>query len=202
MPTSAGKTKATELVIRSAFLNRRADLVVIVAPFRALCHEISSDLIRAFRNDDVQVDELSDVLQGDYDLGEFLSGLHVLVTTPEKLLYVLRHNPELPTRIGLALFDEGHQFDSGTRGITYELLVTSLKRLFPESCQKLLISAVIPNAEPVGAWMSGPDTVNASGENLNPTLRSISFISWQDTLGRLEFVAKENIDKREFLSRA
>ena len=96
MPTSAGKTKATELVIRSAFLNRRADLAVIVAPFRALCHEISSDLFQAFRNDDVQVDGLSDVLQGDYDFGVFLDGLHVLVTTPEKLLYVLRHNPELP----------------------------------------------------------------------------------------------------------
>ena len=33
MPTSAGKTKATELIIRSAFLAQRTSLAVIVAPF-------------------------------------------------------------------------------------------------------------------------------------------------------------------------
>jgi len=36
MPTSAGKTKAVEIVIRSAFLSERTSLAVIVAPFRAL----------------------------------------------------------------------------------------------------------------------------------------------------------------------
>ena len=29
--------------------------------------------------------------------------------------------------MGLAIYDEGHQFDSGARGVTYELLLTSLK---------------------------------------------------------------------------
>jgi helicase len=36
MPTSAGKTRATELIIRSAFLANRTSLAVIVSPFRAL----------------------------------------------------------------------------------------------------------------------------------------------------------------------
>jgi hypothetical protein len=39
MPTSAGKTRGTELVIRSAFLANRASLAVIVAPYRSLCHD-------------------------------------------------------------------------------------------------------------------------------------------------------------------
>ena len=48
MPTSAGKTKSTELIIRSAFLSGRATLAVIVAPFRALCNEIKNTLADAF----------------------------------------------------------------------------------------------------------------------------------------------------------
>src|SRR5262249_16957121 len=42
MPTSAGKTRAIELVLRSAFFSDRAKLAVVVAPFRALCSEITS----------------------------------------------------------------------------------------------------------------------------------------------------------------
>ena len=38
MPTSAGKTKANEIIIRSAFLSERTSMAVIIAPFRALCH--------------------------------------------------------------------------------------------------------------------------------------------------------------------
>ena len=46
MPTSAGKTKATELILRSAFLADRVALAIIIAPFRALCHEIKNGLVR------------------------------------------------------------------------------------------------------------------------------------------------------------
>src|ERR1035441_6103808 len=59
----------------------------------------------------------------------------VIVVTPEKLLYVLRHSPELADAIGLVVYDEGHQFDTGQRGITYELLLTSLKRIIPRDKQ-------------------------------------------------------------------
>ena len=46
MPTSAGKTRATELIIRSAFLANRASLAVIVAPYRSLCHSCSASCDR------------------------------------------------------------------------------------------------------------------------------------------------------------
>jgi cytochrome c biogenesis factor len=43
MPTSAGKTKSTEIIIRSAFMSQRTKIAVVVAPFKALCHEIERD---------------------------------------------------------------------------------------------------------------------------------------------------------------
>ncbi len=188
MPTSAGKTKASELVIRSAFIAERTSLVVIVAPFRALCHEIKNSLATSFLGESIKVDELTDVFQTDFDLEELLENKQILVVTPEKLLYVLRHNPELGNKIGLIIFDEGHQFDSGTRGITYELLITSLRSLLPEYSQTILISAVISNADVIGSWLIGDDSQVVSGINLNPTFRTIGFASWVDSLGQIKFI--------------
>jgi superfamily II DNA/RNA helicase len=198
MPTSAGKTKAIELIIRSAFIAGRATLAVIVAPFRALCHEIRNSLVGAFRNESVNVDELSDVTQGDFDLAELLASKQILVVTPEKFVYVLRHSPELASSIGVLIFDEGHQFDSGTRGITYELLLTSLKSMVPSIAQKVLVSAVVSNAPAIGEWLNGPGSAVVSGTTLVPTFRTVAFASWLDQRGRLEFVAERDADTQEF----
>jgi superfamily II DNA/RNA helicase len=197
MPTSAGKTKATELILRSAFLADRVALAIIIAPFRALCHEIKNSLIEAFHNESTKVDELSDALQTDFEIAELLGHQQILVVTPEKLLYVLRHAPELAVHVGLLVFDEGHQFDSGTRGITYELLLTSLRSMIPEKTQKVLISAVISNAEAVGEWLNGEPNV-VEGTTLIPTFRSVGFASWLDQLGRIEYVDSRDADQNEF----
>ncbi len=187
MPTSAGKTKAIEFIIRSAFLSERTSFVVIVAPFKALCHEIKNTLSVAFRNELIKVDELSDSMQIDFDIELLISNPFVLIVTPEKLLYVLRHNPSIANFVGLAIFDEGHQFDNGRRGVTYELLLTSLRIMLHEDTQKILISAVINNAEEIGEWLNGNQNV-VEGANLITTYRSIGFASWKDKLGRIEYI--------------
>lgn len=197
MPTSAGKTKATELILRSAFLAERVSLAIIIAPFRALCHEIKNSLVEAFHNEPTKVDELSDALQTDFEIAELLGHQQILVVTPEKLLYVLRHAPELVAHIGLLVFDEGHQFDSGTRGITYELLLTSLRSMIPAGTQKVLISAVISNAEAVGEWLNGEPNV-VEGTTLIPTFRSVGFASWLDQLGKIEYVDSRDAEQGEF----
>ena len=197
MPTSAGKTKATELILRSAFLAERVSLTIIIAPFRALCHEIKNSLVEAFHNEPTKVDELSDALQTDFEIAELLGHQQILIVTPEKLLYVLRHAPELAAHVGLLVFDEGHQFDSGTRGITYELLLTSLRSMIPVGSQKVLISAVISNAEAVGEWLNGKPNV-VEGTTLIPTFRSVGFASWLDQLGRIEYVDSRDAEQNEF----
>jgi POLQ-like helicase len=198
MPTSAGKSRATELIIRSAFLSGRASVAVVVGPFRALCHEIRESLARAFRGEDVNVNELSDVFQRDFDFEELVSGRAILVMTPEKLVYILRQVPELAGRVGLLVLDEGHQFDTGPRGVTYELLVTSLKGMLPATAQKVLISAVITNAAEIATWLIGDAGAVVAGNDLLPTERSVAFASWKTQLGQLHFVAPENPDEEEF----
>jgi hypothetical protein len=118
----------------------------------------------------------------------------IIVVTPEKLLYVLRHNPELIDAIGLVIYDEGHQFDSGSRGVTYELLLTAIKRLLSPEMQSVLISAVIQNAAAIGEWLIGSEAVVVEGQNLSTTSRSVAFTSWQDTLGQIQFVTPEDTE--------
>jgi hypothetical protein len=198
MPTSAGKTRATELIIRSAFLSKRASLAVIVAPYRSLCHDIRGDLATAFAGEAIRLDEASDSYQFDLVLETLLAQESVLIVTPEKLLYMLRRAPDLAERIGLVIYDEGHQFDGMARGPTYELLLTSLRMALAKETQILLISAVIGNAPDVAAWLIGDPNAVVDGEGLLPTTKSIAFASWQHARGRLEYVSPQDPDEREF----
>ncbi|EFH3883194.1 DEAD/DEAH box helicase, partial [Escherichia coli] len=103
MPTSAGKTKATELILRSAFLADRVALAIIIAPFRALCHEIKNSLIEAFHNEPTKVDELSDALQTDFEIAELLGHQQILVVTPEKMKPNGKPNPDFGKTVALYL---------------------------------------------------------------------------------------------------
>jgi len=198
MPTSAGKTRATELIIRAAFLSERASLAVIVAPYRSLCHDIRGDLSTAFAGEPIRLDEASDAYQFDLALETLLAEDSVLIVTPEKLLYMLRRAPDLAERIGLVIYDEGHQFDGVARGPTYELLLTSLRMALAKETQIILISAVIGNAADIAAWLIGDPAAVISGDDLLPTAKSIAFASWQDQRGRLEYVAPLDPNEREF----
>jgi hypothetical protein len=205
MPTSAGKTRSVEIVLRSSFLSGRTKLAVVVAPFRALCHEIGTSLRHAFREDDVKVNELSDAMQLDFlqQVAELLgsevpTSQYILVLTPEKLLYVLRQTPTLVTDIGIVVYDEGHQFDSGSRGITYELLLTEIKALLPLGAQTVLVSAVIQNAQAIGEWLMGDSVQVVDGSGLLPTARSVAFASWIERLGQLMFFESDTYGQPDY----
>ncbi|ADG66902.1 DEAD/DEAH box helicase domain protein [Planctopirus limnophila DSM 3776] len=198
MPTSAGKTRSLDLVIRGAFYAERTSLAIVIAPFRALCEEIRQALARSFSGEAINVDALSDVSQDDFDVSDILSAKQVLVMTPEKCLYLLRHSPEIAEELGLLLYDEGHQFDSGRRGVTYELLLTSLKSAVAETTQTVLVSAVLNNAQAIADWLLGSGGAVVSGNGLLPMTRSLAFASWKDRLGRLEFTDSNDPDIGEF----
>ena len=206
MPTSAGKTKSTELIIRSSFLSKRSNLAVVVAPFRALCREIADSFKKSFSNENIKINELQDVPQLNSNdlvmINELLNIDNddnvrdsVIVSTPEKLVYLLRHEPNLASNIGLLIFDEGHQFDSGSRGITYELLLASLKANIPVDSQLILISAVMSNAETIGDWLYGENGTEVKGTHCLPTIRSTAFAS---STGKLQYIDKDFVREREF----
>jgi hypothetical protein len=198
MPTSAGKTRATELIIRAAFLSKRTSLAVIVAPFRSLCHDIRTDIVKAFISEDVLLDEVSDSYLFDIELQELSEQKSIIVVTPEKLLYMLRRAPDLAERIGLIVYDEGHQFEGFARGPTYELLLSSLRMTLKGDAQVVLISAVIGNAPEIAAWLIRDRDGVVGDEGMLPTAKSIAFASWKMERGQLQYVQPTDPEELEF----
>lgn len=198
MPTSAGKTKSAELIIRSAFIKGQTNLAVIVAPFRALCHEIHNDFYQQFSEDlDIEITLVSDVMQFDLNIENF-EKKYVLILTPEKLDFILKHQIELSKAIGLIIYDEGHLFDDESRGVKYELLLASLKRNLPNRCQTILISAVMPNSYDIGSWLIGENFAQVEAKEMSPTQRNIAFTNWEGKKAILQFANPSNIDSSEF----
>ena len=179
LPTGVGKTRSIELIIRAAFLSERANIAIIVAPLRALCNEITMDMYKAFGND-VTINQFSDVLQNDFwNLFSEDIKRQILICTPEKLSYVLHHDPFFLSAIDLFVFDEGHMFDDGGRGTTYELLVTHIRQNITSEQQLVLLSAVLPNSGDIAQWLFEDRGCLATDDSIVSTPKSIGFSSIQ-----------------------
>lgn len=179
LPTGVGKTRSIELIIRAAFLSGRANTVIIVAPLRALCNEITMDMFKAFGND-VTINQFSDVLQNDFE-NLFLGDIkrQILICTPEKMNYILHHDPLFINAIDLYVLDEGHMFDNGGRGAAYELLVTHLRQNITSKQQLVLLSAVLPNSVDIAKWLFKDSSCLATDDSIVSTPKSIGFSSVQ-----------------------
>lgn len=210
MPTSSGKTKAVALIILSSFLQHRTNNAIVVAPFRSLCREITDELQKAFSyTDNIHVNEISDVIQNDFmnilfgnkegDEEKF-----IYIVTPEKLLFILRQDILFLSNIGLIIFDEGHLFDDASRGITYELLLATIKFYMRENMQKILISAVIPNVEQVNEWFTDSTGVVIKNNIIQTTEKSVGMADLRrdrktgDLFSYLYFFNPEDPDEEEF----
>lgn len=103
----------------------------------------------------------------------------ILICTPEKLSYVLHHDPFFLSAIDLFVFDEGHMFDDGGRGATYELLVTHIRQNITSEQQLVLLSAVLPNSGDIAQWLFEDRGCLATDDRIVSTPKSIGFSSTQ-----------------------
>lgn len=205
MPTGAGKTKAVSIAIYSSFCKEANNLSVVIAPFRALCREISDDLRTDLEFDgNIRVSEISDLLQIDFELDDLFNPNRktVVVTTPEKFLYILRQNDGLVDSISQLIFDEGHLFDDEERGATYELLIASILNKIDVETQKILISAIIPNVDEINTWFAGNEGIPFKGDSISTVDKLPSVLRWEHTDGNkycyLYYIDKENKDNFDF----
>lgn len=174
LPTGSGKTRSIEILIRSRFYSGGCNLVVVVAPLRALCSEIARDLKEGLA-DIAEVRRSSEVFELDSWLSELSMGLEVLVFTPEKFSFILRHNEELLKRIDVFVFDEAHLIDDPSRGPGYELMLAELKTKRSDA-QFVFLSAVIANPDKIAEWALGDGSLVVSNSGIQVTEKSIGVI--------------------------
>lgn len=195
LPTGVGKTKSIEILLRSKFMSRGTCVAVIIAPLRALCNEITGDLITAFSNE-VVINQFTDTAQEDFNLELLFNTKYVFVCTPEKFSYILRHEPEFLHTIQLFIFDEAHLFDDDLRGAQYELLVSEIVRNRDEAAQMILFSAVLSNANQISEWLFKDASYTIDPTLVKTTEKSIGFLSSDQTIHYFE---KDNMSEESFL---
>lgn len=202
MPTSAGKTKAISIAIYSSFCSGDTNLSIIIAPFRALCREIYDDLKADLSFDDsIKIKQISDLLQIDYIIDDFinLNKKTVIVTTPEKLLFILRQDNSIVYDIGQLIFDEGHLIDDEERGTNYELLISSILSEINPKTQKILISAIIPNVDEINQWFTNNQGIAFNGNSISMVDKLPAVLRWeQSKYCYLYFLDETNKDNYDF----
>ena len=183
MPTSAGKTKMTELAFVNDLMEDPERRCLYLAPFRALVAEVESSLSEVLPSLGFSVASLyggSDANALEAELAEISN---VIVATPEKIEAVLSLNGKEITEFGTIVLDEGHLLDSISRGAKYEIQLAELRAKL-EECRTIFLSAVLPNSDDVAGWLGG-------------TVESLAQDEWQPTTMRTGVVVwPENKDSQ------
>lgn len=153
MPTSAGKSYITELLIYQELANNPNSKVLYLAPLRSLSRELGEkfERIKNFFGYKVAVK-----YGGGSVANNNLSGdIQVLVSTPEFFISLEEGIEDLLDQYKLIICDEGQLLDDYSRGVNYEMLLTRLRKCNDK--RFLFISAIIPNIQIINEWLGGTD---------------------------------------------
>ncbi|MEU9836282.1 DEAD/DEAH box helicase [Streptosporangium sp. NPDC048047] len=193
MPTSAGKTHLAEWAILHALAAAAAPgappkLAVYIVPSRALAAEVERHLSASLTPLALRV---SGLFGGSEHVGyelHLLATTDVLVVTSEKFDLLLRNDPDLAARLALVVVDEGHLLGEGERGLRLELVMTRVRTIAP-GARLLVLSAVLPNADDVAAWLD-PARPRRAEVGWSPSQLNIGVFTWKgrEAVGQQGFV--------------
>lgn len=194
MPTSAGKSFITELLIYQEIKNNPDAKVLYLAPLRSLSHELK-----------LKYGKISKALGFTYRCiyggssititETFLKDADMLITTPETLMSLEGSDQDLLSLFTLVICDEGQLLESTTRGLDYELLLSRLRKY--EEKRFLFISAIIPNIGEINTWLGGSE-VEVGDSKYRPC--SIRFGKAIESNGAIDLEIYENLSKAKLFT--
>lgn len=172
VPTASGKTLIAELAILKALsastqpergeglpspspAGRRC---LYIAPLKALASEKYKDFKAKYERLGITFG----IAIGDLDSpSHYLKKYDVIIATSEKVDSMLRSRADwLAESLAVVIFDEIHVLGDPSRGPTLEILATRLRLLNP-TAQLLALSATVPNAAEMAAWLGAKCVVSS-----------------------------------------
>ena len=147
VPTAAGKTLVA--ILASIKKLKENCKVVYIVPLVALANE-KFEIFKSIFSEKYKVA----ISVGDLDEADpWLKEYDIIIATSEKLDSLIRHGADWLPEIGLIVADEIHLLQDPSRGPTFEILLTKLRKIAPEA-QILGLSASIKNAEEIADWLN------------------------------------------------
>jgi hypothetical protein len=197
--TSAGKTRVAELAILQTLRADQNAKVLYLAPFRSLAFELERTFSKTLSPLGYSVSHLYGGSRFSGVDREMVNEGHITIATPEKAKAMLRAAPELFASVKLVVIDEGHLLGGNERNVRNELFLEHL-RLLARQCgaRILLLSAVLPNAGDLAAWVGGD--VNALAKsNWKPSTERFGTLRWTGAGVSIEWLGRERCFNPHFV---
>ncbi|TWT14040.1 DEAD/DEAH box helicase [Reyranella sp. CPCC 100927] len=187
LPTSAGKTRISELcILRCLAAGRR---VIFVTPLRALSAQTEATLQRTFG----PLGKTISALYGSIGVSGFdedaIRQRHIVVATPEKLDFALRNDSSLLDDVGLLVFDEGHMIGLSEREVRYEVQIQRLLRRADAAQRRIVcLSAILPDGNQLddfAGWLRRDRPGGLIKNDWRPTRLRYGEVVWNGQHARL-----------------
>jgi len=204
LPTSSGKTLIAEYRILQALnqfggqVNKKGWIAYLV-PTKALVNQIFLQLNRDFGGIGLKIEKASGAIELDGFEQHLIeekgnqTDFDVLVTTYEKMNLLVRQGlgttQERP--LVLTIVDEAHNLEDKSRGLTLELLLSTIKNDC-EDVNFLLMTPDISNSNDVVNWLAGDrgKVINLDIDWWQPNERVVGAIEIEGRGRNYDFVLK------------
>jgi hypothetical protein len=197
--TSAGKTRVAELAILHVLRTDPSAKVLYLAPFRSLAFELERTFSKTLSPLGYSVSHLYGGSRFSGVDREMVNEGSITIATPEKAKAMLRAAPELIESVKLIIIDEGHLLGGNERNVRNELFLEHLRLLARQhGARILLLSAVLPNAEDLAAWVGGGvDALVKS--NWKPSAERFGTLRWKASGVSIEWLGGERCFNPQFI---
>ncbi len=194
MPTSAGKSFLTELLIYQELQSHQNAKILYLAPLRSLSRELKGKYAKISR----ELGFSYRCIYGGSSISvteEYMANADMLITTPETFMTLEGSMENILQMFSLVICDEGQLLESAHRGLDYELLLSRLKK--QQDLRFLFISAILPNIGEINTWLGGNIT-----DVCNSTFRpcSIRFADASISNKTINLSIFENLNKASLFS--
>lgn len=197
--TNAGKTRVAELAILHTLRTDPCAKVLYLAPFRSLAFELERTFAKTLAPLGYSVSHLYGGSRFSAVDREMFNEGRITIATPEKAKAMLRASPELFDSVKLVVIDEGHLLGGNERNVRNEMFLEHLRLLARQrSARMLLLSAVLPNAEDLAAWVGGGiDALVKS--NWKPSAERFGTLRWKASGVSIEWLGTERCFNPHFI---
>lgn len=197
--TSAGKTRVAELAILQTLKADPQAKVLYLAPFRSLAFELERTFSKTLAPLGYHVSHLYGGSRFSGVDKELVIEGHITIATPEKAKAMLRAEPELFASVKLVVIDEGHLLGENERNVRNELFLEHLRLLANRhGARILLLSAVLPNAEDLAAWVGG-DVGALIKSDWKPSAERFGTLRWKTSGVSIEWLGTERCFNPHFV---
>ena len=191
-PTSAGKTFISYYCMKEVIFSSKEDVVVYVAPTRALCNQAAQDVYSIFSNK--KYTESGWSLFGILGGGNYLQPLppmggpfqtQILITIPSVFEHVMLapRYQQWAKRVKYVIFDEVHCVDTSAEGHLWERLLMCTRSPF------LALSATVGNFDAFRGWLDKTQQLVESQEaergNEEPRSYKVNGVFWNQRFNDL-----------------